>query len=292
MSVTYTVGVRVESSRGHAYTATVHADTVADLVRQVRNACKNAVYMMHEKPGTIARIGNHAVALGDAFDAELRARLLPRPADLLLTDPPYAIYGSSTGVASDVADDQMVRPFFRQVCQFTRDAVATNAHAYIFCDWRSYPALAAGAKDARLAIKNLLVWDKMRPGVGTNYTNGHELIGFFANVQERRSMADAEKAQGVRPVPRSNVVKCRPVDPAKRHHNAEKPVALLQSFIVSSTDPDAVIFDPFLGSGSTAIAAHREGRRSVGIEIDGQTWRLAVSRLEDEVGENATMEEP
>lgn len=244
------------------------------------------------RPGTIARIGDHAIALGDAFDPDLRKRLLPERAAVTVTDPPFAIYGSSTGVASDVADDQMVRPFFREVAALAQAATTRNAHAYIFCDWRSYPALAGGARDVRLPIKNLLVWDKMRPGVGTHYQNQHELIAFAANTTVRDRMADVRQKQGIRPVPRSNVIRSRPVPPDRRLHNAEKPVALLQGLIQASSDPGEVVHDGFLGSASTILAAHRIGRVACGTEVDAKTWHVAVRRIEKELATTATLESP
>jgi hypothetical protein len=67
------------------------------------------------KPGDLIELGAHRLLCGDSTEAEVLQRLLGRQVDASFTDPPYAIYGSSTGLAAEVADDKMVRPFFREV---------------------------------------------------------------------------------------------------------------------------------------------------------------------------------
>ncbi len=73
-----------------------------------------------------------------------------------------------------------------------------------------------------------------------------------------------------------------PQDPT-RFHPTQKPVALIARQIEEYTEPDAVILDPFSGSGTTAIAAHRLGRRFICIEKDSDYHAASVKRLEDEM---------
>ena len=66
-------------------------------------------------------------------------------------------------------------------------------------------------------------------------------------------------------------------------HPAQKPVALLTFLVRATSTPDALICDPFMGSGTTGIACIRTGRRFVGIEIDEGYCKIARKRMEDEL---------
>ena len=80
--------------------------------------------------------------------------------DLVLTDPPYAIYGSSSGLSADITDDKIVRPFFGEVCHLAKRATKHYAHIYIFCDWRSWASWWEMAKRAAItAIARKLARD-------------------------------------------------------------------------------------------------------------------------------------
>ncbi len=64
-----------------------------------------------------------------------------------------------------------------------------------------------------------------------------------------------------------------------RHHPTEKPVTSLQPLIESFTHPNAIVLDPFAGSGSTCVAALQSGRRYIGIELLEQYHRAGQQRL-------------
>lgn len=101
------------------------------------------------QPGDVWRLGEHRLICGDSFEPETLARLLEgTEADAVVTDPPFAIYGSSTGIASDIADDKMVRPFFEQMGRAIAAHVKWFGHVYVHCDWRSYSAIWEGMKSA------------------------------------------------------------------------------------------------------------------------------------------------
>lgn len=77
--------------------------------------------------------------------------------------------------------------------------------------------------------------------------------------------------------------------PSRFEHPTVKPVALLQRMIANSSLPGAVVYDPFLGSGSTLIACERLGRRCLGIEIDPRFVDLTIARWECQTGQKAEL---
>lgn len=231
------------------------------------------------RPGDVWHIGRHRLACIDSLDrAALKAHVGGEQVHLIATDPPYAIYGSATGMASDIADDKMVRPFFEAVLKIARDHLPWFGHAYVFCDWRSYPALAESCKRVdTIERKNLLVWDKGGSGLGSNYAMTHELIGFFAKLPPQTAMG--HRAAGARLVHKPNVLRHNRPTGADRAHNAAKPVALMRELIENSTGPGDVVLEPFCGSGSTMVAADQLGRVCLASDLEPKWIDVTIGRM-------------
>jgi DNA modification methylase len=242
-------------------------------------------------PGDLWLLGTHRLLCGDSMKSEDVDRLLEkrRPA-VVVTDPPFAIYGSSTGIGADIADDKMVRPFFEQLCRGLVRVLPFFAHVYIHTDWRSWAALADSARRAGLSLKNCLVWDKGSAGLGSNYSNAHEFVGFFAKLHPPKAMASGAP-KGQRVVHKANILRHPRVMGDEREHNAAKPVKLEAELIENSSDPGAVVLDLFGGSGSTLIAAERTGRAACLMEIEPKWCDVIVRRWERVTGRKATRQE-
>ena len=241
------------------------------------------------KPGDLWQLGEHRVLCGDSTKAEDVARLMGGArADMVFTDPPYAIYGSSTGIASDIADDKMIRPFFRDVVLAARATLKLFGHAYICCDWRSWSSWWEVSKGTGLAGKNMIVWDK-GGGLGAMYANCHELVFFASSRPTREKMT--QKITGERLVSGPNVWRINRASGAEtggvRKHNAQKPIKLMSIAIEKSSDHGQLVADFFLGSGSTLIAAEQLGRRCYGIEISPAYCDVIVERWENLTGKKA-----
>jgi DNA modification methylase len=271
---------------------------VQNLIRTVANSGPekgNAIPELPEKPDTMAGdlylLGQHRLLCGDTtVDADVVRLMGDDLAAMVLTDPPYAIYGSSTGVSSDVADDKMVRPFFEALLRVAVERVDWFGHVYVHCDWRSWPALWDSARRVRmLDPKNLLVWDKGGSGLGSNYANTYELIGFFAKIAEGGTMR-LSRPTGQRAVLAPNLLRHSRPEGAERMHNAAKPVVLLQDLVRNSSDVSDIVLDLFAGSGSTLIAAHREQRRAYLMEIDPRWCDVIVARYRAAGGGKVTRE--
>ena len=252
------------------------------------------------KLGDVWRCGDHVVVCGDSLDdATIRGAIDGKRLALVVTDPPYAIYGSSTGVGADVADDRMVRPFFKKVLKLADRVLEWFGHAYVFCDWRSWPAWHECSRSvATLEVKNVLVWDKKNSGLGSNYANGYELAGFLHRIPPKEHVFK-KTATGIRSVHASNVLRFGRTgqgagfeadhEDRERFHNAQKPVDLLRELLRNSSDHGQRVFDPFLGSGSTLIAAELEERRCVGIEIEPRRVDVSIARWERLTGRKAEL---
>lgn len=260
----------------------------------------------HSRLGEVYELGPHRLACGDCTDPNVLSRLLGTElARCVFTDPPFAIYGSSTGLDASIADDKVVRPFFQAILISVIRAAQPFAAVYVCCDWRSWSAWWDGAKATGLSPSNMLIWDKGNAGLGSNYGNSHELVGYYLNKPRRTKMFKG--STGVRVVLRSNMIRTdAPLEPgpdrvdlvdreafdaaeaegqdtgadpraflkfgrvtgAARVHNAAKPIALIEELLTDSTKPDELVVDLFGGGGSTLLACARLERRARLTEID------------------------
>ena len=238
--------------------------------------------------GSLQLKSRHRLLCGDSTKAEDVEQLMDGVlADAVFTDPPYAIYGSSSGIAADIADDKMVRPLFRSVVKTAAKVLKAFGHVYICCDWRSYASWWEVAKGSGLSVKNMIVWDKAS-GLGGMFANCHELI-FFASHRPLRS-GMTQKIRGERMVMGSNIWRINRVSntgEVKKEHNAQKPLQLVMNALNASTDPGELVVDFFAGSGTTLIACENAHRRCYSMEIDPAYCDVIVRRYEQSTGEKA-----
>lgn len=241
------------------------------------------------KLGDVWALGPHRIICGDTgVEENMIAVLDGRLADLVCTDPPYAVFGSSNGMSSSVVDDRMIVPFFEMVALRAWKALKYFGHAYMFCDWRSFPSVWEGQRRGDLSPKNCLVWDKMNAGLGSSYANGYELISFSSKLPKREVMKGKGQVEtGQRTVLASNILRHTRVSGDERVHNASKPIALVRQLVRNSTDVGELVLDLFLGGGSTLMACELEGRVCAGIEIDPGWVDVVVARWEKATGQKA-----
>lgn len=237
--------------------------------------------------GEVWSLGKHRVMCGDSLSNEDVDLLLEGElVDMVMDDPPYAIYGSSTGIGGDIADDRMARPFFDAVQAQHFRVTKEHTHILVCCDWRSYPVLFEAARKAGLDAKNLLVWDKGDAGLGSSYRMCHELIGFWHHLPPKRTMKTGDRV-GVRKVEDGNVLRHNRPTGDERLHNAAKPVPMLQRLVRNSSDQGGRVLDLFCGSGSVLMACEREDRVCLAMDLEPREVRKTISRWELMTGKTA-----
>jgi DNA modification methylase len=244
------------------------------------------------KPGDLWILGDHRLLCGDSTDVLAVDRLMDgQKADMVFTDPPYALFGNSTGVAG-ITDDKMIMPFFRNIFSMCRTHVKAFGHVYTCCDWHSCNAINRAAAEVTLPAKNLIVWDKGDAGIGGMFMNCHELIWFFTNTPENRNTMKAAGKVGERPVNGvANIWRIKKVPPKQREHNAAKPIELINIGIYASSNNGELILDLFGGSGSTLIACEETARKCSMMEMEPKYCDVIVKRWENFTGKKAMLEE-
>lgn len=199
----------------------------------------------------------------------------PECVDLVLTDPPYGVSwesnrrGASFGPISGDDGQLDVLGILRETVRVLRG----RRHIYVFGRF-DLTALPLGGVSE-------LVWDKVTVGSGDCdlvWGPSHEpiMFGVKANAAQRRGGTGNGPAR----LRRGSVLRYqRPSGAAVTMHPTEKPVGLLQELIESSSKHGEIVLDPFVGSGSTLVAARLEGRRAIGIEIEERYCEIAAKRL-------------
>lgn len=198
---------------------------------------------------------------------------------VILTDPPYGINAHEFGDSGMAAAgshfyedsyetwDRIMQVF----CQESFRLAASSAHAYVFCDVDRFPELRTRMSKAGWKVfRTPLIWhnpDGYRaPWPDKGPQRSYELILF------------AVKGERLVTQMKSDVLEYRR-DP-QVGHPAQKPVALLVDLLRRSARPGDRVFDPFLGSGSTAAACHELKLPCTGLEMDEAAFGIAAGRIE------------
>ena len=162
-----------------------------------------------------------------------------------------------------------------------------------FIDWRGHPTVIAAAAKLGLTPLNLIVWAKTNAGMGSLYRSQHELLPLF----KKGGAPHVNNVQlGKRGRWRSNVWTYPGASSlgsdARRglqDHPTVKPTAMLEDALLDLTNRGEIVLDPFLGSGSTLIAAHKAGRVCRGVELDSLYVEVIISRYEAVTGHAAVL---
>jgi len=239
------------------------------------------------KVGDVYQLGNHRLMCGDSTKIEDIEKLMDgKKADMVFTDPPYALFGNSTGVAG-VADDKMIRPFFGAIFRNMRNLVKMFGHLYVCCDWHSAFVLQDMFRETGLRERNLCIWDKGSGGVGAYYQNCYEMIWLLSNSPQAKTTGT--KIKGERLINgRPNIWRFNRAN-SNREHNAQKPVEMCAQSIECSSDIEQIVVDLFGGSGSTLIACEQFNRRCYMMELDPKYVDVIIKRWEKYTGERAQL---
>ena len=219
-------------------------------------------------------IGDSTLYLGDS--AEILSTLRDEDIDILITDPPYCSGGfQESGKSSGsigtrgkqtISMDNLSTRGYQRLMQRTFRGLLQVEEFYCFTDWKMWINLFDAMEDGGIRVRNMLVWDKKQMGMGMPWRNQHELIAY-----------GKRGAGEIRTGKHSNVIPMK--RSGNKNHPTEKPVDLMAHLIRNSMEGS--IIDPFMGSGSTGVAATKEGRKFIGIEIDETHFETSCKRIEE-----------
>jgi DNA modification methylase len=214
--------------------------------------------------------------------------------DAVITDPPYCSGGvaeaSRTAAKGQGLRSENLSRFgwfvgdnmgTAGLCFLLREVAAHGARLcgpsgslLFFCDWRMLSALQPAIESAGVRSQGLVVWDKGSMGLGTGFRCQHELVMHFTTGAPEYH----DKGTG-------NVITTRRVSGGDREHQTQKPWELLRDLAQVVAPKGGTILDPFMGSGTTGVAALRMGCSFIGIEIERKYYEIAKRRIAAEAAQ-------
>ena len=219
------------------------------------------------------------------------------PVDLVLTDPPYSSGGAmrsdrnqstsakyqlsgtkvSHGEFSGDNRDQRSLTLWLSFCFADVLKVARPGTALLaFIDWRNLPCVIDAVQVAGWVYRGIIPWDKteqVRPDKGWFAAQCEYIVTASYGPIVRGHLAEGICQRGYLRFP---------VEIQDKEHITQKPIRLIKE-ILRTRDEWQTVLDPFMGSGTTLVAAKDLGRRAIGIEIEERYCEIAAKRLQQEV---------
>lgn len=244
------------------------------------------------------------IICGDIFNV---AENLPRGfVDLLIFDPPYNLSKNYNGHFFKEKDKTDYTAWFQRAVSLLVPTLKPTASAYVCSDWKT-STLIAPVLEKYFQIRNRITWEREKGrGAKSNWKNNTEDIWFCTvsddyyfdvdSVKLKRKVIAPYRVDGKpkdwREEQRGNYRLTHPSNiwtditvpfwsmPENTDHPTQKPEKLIAKLILASSPKGDFVFDPFLGSGTTAVVAKKLGRNFCGIEINEEYCCWTLKRLE------------
>jgi site-specific DNA-methyltransferase (adenine-specific) len=222
--------------------------------------------------------------------------------DLIVADPPYGLgkdYGNDSDMLTGDAFLEWTRGWLNQVVP----KLKPSGSLFIFCTWQYAPEIFSFLK-TRLTMVNEIIWDRRVPSMGgttRRFTSVHDNIGYFAvskdyyfDLDPIRIPYDAatKKARsrklfegskwlelGYNPKDVWSVSRLHRQHAERVDHPTQKPLEIVERMVLAGCPPGGRVLDPFMGSGTTAVACARHAREFVGYEINENYCAIAHERV-------------
>lgn len=226
--------------------------------------------------------------------------------DLLILDPPYNISKDFHGTRFAKMRRRSYRDWFRRMIDTITPLMKSNATIYVCSDWRT-SNLIAPILESRYHVRNRITWEREKGrGAKRNWKNNTEDIWFCTRSKDYYFDVDSVKLK--RKVLAPYRIDGKPKDwheerngnfrltypsniwtdvtvpfwsmPENTDHPTQKPEKLIAKLILASSRKGDFVFDPFVGSGTTAVVAKKLGRRWSGVDINLKYLCWALKRLQ------------
>ena len=258
------------------------------------------------RAGDLWRLMDHLIVCAGAQEEGSYTQLMDTvKASTVFIDPPYnlRIHGHVSGLGaikhrefvmgSGEMSPQEYEPFLTKVLALLVQYSVDGSIHFVCIDWRHLKEMLAAGGSVYTELKNVCVWVKSTPGMGSLYRSAHELIFGFKNgrARHRNNIQLGQYGRN-----RTNVWTYPGINSFGRSgeegnllalHPTVKPVRLVVDALLDCSARGDIVLDSFLGSGTTLVAAERTGRKCRGIELDPLYVDVAIRRWQALTGDKA-----
>jgi DNA modification methylase len=206
------------------------------------------------------------------------SKIESRSVQLVIADPPYELQQHNGAGAFGRANREYhqgidhLQSGISDLVLYEMLRVCQHPNMYVFCSKDQLPQLLKFALDNKLSY-DLLTWHKTNPVPTCNnkYLSDTEYIVFMRRGANLYGSYETKR--------KYFITQTNTADKKAWGHPTPKPVPIIQTLIENSTEPGALVLDPFMGSGTTAIAAIRSNRHYIGFELDEGYHKKCVERI-------------
>jgi len=220
-------------------------------------------------------IGNATLYCGDCLD--VLQEVQHESIDAIITDPSFFQGFNHNGIRSGRGDLSISKPFFASFFSELARVCKGERAVYLFTDWRTNDFFM-NTMSEHFDVRNSLIWIK-HVGTGRWYINAYESILFHCEAS--RKLPYSNVITGIKSF-NGGAKKTN----GEKLHPTQKPVELIEKFIIDSTQTEMTILDPMMGSGTTGVACAQTGRQFIGIEIQKRYFDIACQRIEQAYAEH------
>ncbi len=201
--------------------------------------------------------------------------------DLVITDPPYLIDTVGSGLYSQ-KDKQYIKELNFMKDGFSKEIldeicrVMKKINLYIFCSQKQIIPLLDYFVREKKCNWNIITWHKTNPipACGNKYLTDTEYVLFFREKGVKIYGDYQTKFTYY-------LTSLNQKDKIKYNHPTIKPLNIIQNFIINSSNEGEIILDPFMGSGTTAIACMNTNRNYIGFELDKGYYDIILERIKN-----------
>ena len=209
-------------------------------------------------------------------------KLPDKSVDLIVTDPPYQIESLKgggmlkekrlVGLMDSLGDKNLDVGLDKKILE-ELIRIMKKVNIYIWCNKKMIPMLFDYFVKEKGLLFDILVWNKTNavPLCGSKYLTDSEYCLYFHETMKLNTTYQTAKTVYFLPI---NLE-----DKKKYSHPTIKPLEIIKNLIINSSNENDIVFDPFMGSGTTAVAAKELNRKFLGFEIDKQYYEIACDRL-------------
>jgi len=239
--------------------------------------------------GDLIEIGEHRLLCGDSTDSDQVAKLMNgEKADMVFTDPPYNVgfkgTMSSTSINGEIVpfktentkyeeikNDKHTKENFNEFIKDVLTTIVTEVKGgwYISFSSSNLHELLIPISELDIEYKSIIIWEKNQANMGGgHYKRRYEPIvyGYNENIFYGESFKEEDVWEFQRTLKNDL-------------HPTMKPIPLIENALNKSSKAGNIVFDLFLGSGSTMVAAHQLNRKCYGMELDPKYCQVIIDRM-------------